>query len=105
MTTNTIPSDASWHATIEVVIAASVETVWAIASDWLGFPRKCSVECAEGQNGEPGCVRRVQSLSSTFWVAEKLTQIDHESRFLTYDLVGGNSGIDVGYKSAFQVQI
>lgn len=105
MASTIIAGDADWHATIEVVIAASVDKVWAIASDWLRFPRRCSVECVEGQNGQPGCVRRVQAPSSSFWVTEKLTCIDHERRFLAYDLVGGNSGIAVGYKSALQVGI
>lgn len=92
-----------WHGAIEVVIAAPVEKVWHIASDWLSFPRKLSVECAEGQNGVPGCVRKLQAPNSNFWVAEKLTGIDHTSRILSYDLVGGNSGIEIGYKAAFQV--
>jgi hypothetical protein len=95
--------DTDWHGTIDVVIAASAERVWAVASDWLSFPRRCELVCAEGENGVPGCVRRVQSHNSAFWVAEKLTHIDHRSRFLAYDLVGGNSGIAPGYKAAFQV--
>src|SRR4051812_1070256 len=85
-----IAAGDNWHASIEVVIAAPVEKVWAIASDWLKFPRSCNVECSEGQNGVPGCVRRVQAYDSSFWVAEKLTQIDHERRIIAYDLVGGN---------------
>lgn len=97
------PADDNWHATIEVVTAASAENVWAIASNWLGFPRRCMVECLVGQNDVPGCVRRVQALNSSFWVTEKLSQIDHQRKILTYDLVGGNSGIAVGYKSAVQV--
>lgn len=102
-TVDVIDGETEWHGTIDVVIAGSVEKVWAIASDWLSFPRRCSLECAEGENGVPGCVRHVQALSSPFWVAEKLTHIDHHNRFLAYDLVGGNSGIAPGYRAAFQV--
>lgn len=98
-----IAAEDNWHGAIEVVISAPVEKVWAIASDWLKFPRRCSVECAEGENGVPGCVRKVQAHNSSFWVAEKLTKIDHDKRFLTYDLVGGNTGIEIGYRAAFQV--
>ncbi|XP_024379738.1 uncharacterized protein [Physcomitrium patens] len=98
-----IAAEDNWHGAIEVVISAPVEKVWAIASDWLKFPRRCSVECAEGENGVPGCVRKVQAHNSSFWVAEKLTEIDHDKRFLTYDLVGGNTGIEIGYRAAFQV--
>jgi hypothetical protein len=94
--------EVHWQEAIEVVIAAPVEKVWAVASDWLRFPRlRCSVECAEGQNGVPGCVRTVKAPNSHIWVAEKLTRIDHARRILSYDLVGGNTGIEVGYKAAF----
>lgn len=93
---------APWHGAIEVVIAAPVEKVWAVASDWLRFPRRCAVECVEGQNGVPGCVRKVKAPNSNFWVAEKLTRIEHERRILAYDLVGGNSGIESGFQAAFQ---
>jgi len=93
----------SWHGAIEVIISAPVEKVWAIASDWLRFPPRCSVECSEGQNGVPGCVRKVKAPNSNFWVAEKLTRIDHASRIFSYDLVGGNTGIEIGYRAAFQV--
>lgn len=104
MANTRIPAgDDNWHATIDVVIAASADKVWALASNWLGFPSRCMVECLAGQNYVPGCVRRVQAHNSSFWVTEKLSQIDHQRRILTYDLVGGNSGIDVGYKSALQV--
>jgi hypothetical protein len=96
-------ADDHWHGAIDVVIAAPVEKVWAVASDWLNFPRRLSVECSEGQNGVPGCVRKVRAYGSNFWVAERLTRIDHTSRILSYDLVGGNTGIEVGYKAAFQV--
>lgn len=95
-------ADDHWHGAIDIVIAAPVEKVWALASDWLNFPRHFSVECSEGQNGVPGCVRKVRAYGSNFWVAERLTRIDHTSRILSYDLVGGNTGIEVGYKAAFQ---
>lgn len=104
MANTRVPDDDDWHATIDVVIAASAEKVWAIASDWLGFPGRSMVECLVGQNHVPGCVRRVQAHNSSFWVTEKLSHIDHQRQILTYDLVGGNSGIAVGYKSAVQVR-
>ena len=94
-------ADDHCHGAIDVVISAPVEKVWAIASDWLNFPR--SVECFEGENGVPGCVRKVRSYNSDFWVAERLTRMDHNCRILSYDLVDGNIGIEVGYKAAIQV--
>ncbi|KAG0561606.1 hypothetical protein KC19_9G077600 [Ceratodon purpureus] len=100
--TNISAADDHWHGAIDVVIAAPVEKVWEIASDWLKFPRCCSVECSEGENGVPGCVRKVKAYNSNFWVAEKLTRIDHSCRIISYDLVGGNTGIDVGYRASFQ---
>lgn len=97
-----VASIDNWHGAIEVVIAAPVGKVWAIASNWLNFPRSASVECTGGKSGEPGCVRRVQAKNSNFWVEEILTGIDHDNRILCYDIIGGNSGIASGYKAAIQ---
>lgn len=103
--------DGYCHGAINILIAAPVEKVWAISSDWLNFPRqRCLVECVEGENRVPGCVRKVRprnnnsnSSSSHYWVTEKLTYIDQERRILRYDIVGGNMGIDPGYQAGFQV--
>jgi hypothetical protein len=100
--------DAStkWHGSIDLIIAAPVERVWAIGSDWLQFPRRCVVECTEGQSGVPGCVRKVRPHDSSgkYWAAEKLVYIDHHRRIMAYDLVGGNIGIEPGYQAVFQVR-
>jgi len=94
----------SWHGTIDITIAAPLERVWEIGSNWLQFPANCSVECTEGENGVPGCVRKVSpNSSSQYWVAEKLTHIDHAQHILVYDLVGGNTSVQPGYQAAFQV--
>lgn len=94
----------TWHYTIDITIAAPLERVWEIASNWLHFPANCSMECTEGENGVPGCVRKVSPTgSSHYWVAEKLTHIDHAQHILVYDLVGGNTNIQPGYQAAFQV--
>ena len=94
-----------WHGSIDLIIAAPVEKVWAIGSDWLQFPRRCAVECTEGQSGVPGCVRKVRPHDSSgkYWAAEKLVYIDHHRRIMAYDLVGGNIGIEPGYQAVFQV--
>lgn len=98
--------DGHCHGAINILIAAPVEKVWAISSDWLNFPRqRCSVECVEGENRVPGCVRKVRPRNNNnqYWVTEKLTFIDQERRILRYDIVGGNMGIDPGYQAGFQV--
>ena len=100
--------DGYCHGAVNILIAAPVEKVWAISSDWLNFPRqRCSVECVEGENGVPGCVRKVRprNNNSNYWVTEKLTFIDQERRILRYDIVGGNMGIDPGYQAGFQVSL
>jgi hypothetical protein len=101
----------AWHYIVEVIVAAQVEKVWEIGSDWLSFPaRSCVLECTEGENGLPGCVRKVTVKSRSGspdkerrWVAEKLIHIDHSRHILFYDVVGGNIGLEPGYQAAFQV--
>lgn len=101
----------AWHYIVEVIVAAPVEKVWEIGSDWLSFPaRSCVLECTEGENGLPGCVRKVTVKSRSGspdkerrWVAEKLVHIDHSRHILFYEVVGGNIGLEPGYQAAFQV--
>lgn len=98
-------ADDNWYSIIDVMITAFVEDVCVMRSKWLGFTRRCMVECLVGHNIVPLCVRHVQAQKSSLWVYEKLSPVDHDEHIFTFDLVGGNSGIAVGYKSAVQVCI
>lgn len=99
-----IPGDEKgWDGTVDVTIAAPFEKVWEIGSDWLKFPRGFLVDCTEGQNGVPGCVRKLRIKESEKWVAERLTHIDHIKHVFSYDVVGGIIGFEPGYQSSFQV--
>lgn len=100
-----------------VPVAASVERVWEIASDFCGLrkwhPLLSVCERVEGTEQTPGCVRYCATNSSgddnggggggeVMWVKEKLICMDSRERRYCYCAIDGNMGLH-GYEVTVQV--
>jgi len=109
---------AKWEGSVNVPVAASVERVWEIASDFCGLQRwhpllsVCRI--VEGTEQMPGCVRYCAASSScdnngcggggdgVLWVKEKLIGMDNMERRYNYAVIDGNMGLH-GYEVTVQV--
>jgi hypothetical protein len=105
---------SKWEGSVTVPVAASVERVWEIASDFCGLrkwhPFLSVCERVEGTEQTPGCVRYCAANSSgdnnggggVMWVKEKLICMDSRERRYSYAVIDGNMGLH-GYEVTVQV--
>lgn len=100
---------ATWNGVVEKTIAAPLEKVWDVASDFLRFPNLLTIEPVEGENRVAGCTRKVTNLpgrtdtDSAQWAKQKLVEINPEEHVFSYEFLENNTGVDPGYYSTFQV--
>lgn len=108
---------SKWKGSVTVPVAASVESVWEIASDFCGLrrwnPFLSVCERVEGTEQTLGCVRYCAGKSSgddnggggggeVMWVKEKLICMDNKERRYSYAVIDGNMGLH-GYEVTVQV--
>ena len=97
-----------WNGVVERTISAPLESVWGVASDFLRFPNLLTIEPVEGENGVPGCTRKVSNLPGRTdtlwqqWAKQTLMEIDPHHHLFPYKFLE-NTGVDPGYYSTFQL--
>lgn len=102
---------AAWNGVVEKTIAAPLDKVWDVASDFLAFPNLLTIEPVEGENRVAGCTRKVTNLpgrtdtDSAQWAKQKLVEINPDEHVFSYEFLENNTGVDPGYYSTFQVSI
>ncbi|EFJ36883.1 hypothetical protein SELMODRAFT_403684 [Selaginella moellendorffii] len=87
---------AKWNATARGQIAAPIDKVWKITSDFGGLMEWCdtgamkSCEIAEGENGIPGCVRKITAAlpdnGGSAEILETLLELDDANHVLRYKI-------------------
>ncbi|EFJ36882.1 hypothetical protein SELMODRAFT_403683 [Selaginella moellendorffii] len=87
---------AKWNGTARGRLAAPIEKVWKITSnfgglmEWsrIGAMRSC--EISEGENGIPGCVRKITAelpdSGGSAEIHETLLELDDENHVLRYTI-------------------
>lgn len=110
---------SKWKGSVTVPVAASVERVWEIASDFCGLrrwhPLLSVCERVEGTEQTPGCIRYCAANSpgddnggggggggEVMWIKEKLICMDSSERRYSYSAIDGNMGLH-GYEVTVQV--
>ncbi|GLJ30582.1 hypothetical protein SUGI_0605590 [Cryptomeria japonica] len=101
---------SKWEGSLEIPVAAHLERVWEIGSDFFGIKRWYSMleicEWVEGTPEQgPGSMRYCASSppEGLVWAKEKLISLDSSTHSFTYQITEGNFLGMKGYQGTFRV--
>ncbi|XP_024387718.1 uncharacterized protein [Physcomitrium patens] len=84
---STQPSKERWSGGVHLTLDCNVDAAWSLQSDFLGLVKWvptisiCSHEA--GPYNDVGCVRYCKG-SGTTWVYERLLEMDHAQKYMSY---------------------
>lgn len=90
-----------WSGGVHVVLDCDLEAAWKLQSDFLGLKLWAPIiaECylLENEPNSVGCLRYVKG-SDSFWVHERLLEIDHDSHYMSYRMEDNHFVFPHGYQ-------
>nr|XP_024392238.1 uncharacterized protein LOC112290317 isoform X2 [Physcomitrium patens] len=104
-------SDVPWNGVVKKTVSSPLDKVWDVESEFLDFPNLLTLEPVERENRVLGCTKKVTDLPGRMgtdadqWAKQKLVVINPSEHVFSYESLENNTGVDLGYYSAFQLVI
>ncbi|XP_024392236.1 uncharacterized protein [Physcomitrium patens] len=103
-------SDVPWNGVVKKTVSSPLDKVWDVESEFLDFPNLLTLEPVERENRVLGCTKKVTDLPGRMgtdadqWAKQKLVVINPSEHVFSYESLENNTGVDLGYYSAFQAK-